>query len=331
MENILLQQSFNYQINKLASLFNKAKKEKDIALFLFEKNARTPLFMLEAIFRVIRKIETNKTNEYWHAEFKFLEDVLGKIDYFTFFVAELKKNKIEDKRIILYFIEREKASLLELNTELSKSLWLSNTSKKINTLKNDAAAICSNIKSKDIAKAISKEIDKIAAFTNSEIEYSDVELSTHELRRKYRWFSIYCQSFRGLFQLRHHAKSRKKLEKYLTDETITSPFNTFPKNEFNTNSIYLKDNCFFALSWIIEELGKLKDRGLFVIALSKAIQDIEKISPKLAFDKACILLNENINCLSLILKETQKLVVEFDENKITTKIKKDITKYLKQK
>lgn len=331
MENILLEQSFSYQINKWVDLLNKAKKEKDVALFLFEKNARTPLFMLEAIFRVVRKIEVNKTTELWYTEFKFLEDALGKIDYYASFVNELNKKKLKDKKLINYFIENKNKSLLDLNTELSKGLWLKKTTEKINKLKSDVKAICSKVKNEDIAKTISKEIDKITTFVNSEIKYSDVELSTHELRRKYRWISIYCQSFRGLFELRHHAKSRIKLEKYLTDEIITSPFSTFPKNESNTNSIYLKDNYFFALSWIIDALDKLKTRGLFVLELSKAFQSIEKISPKLAFNKACAVLNEDKNCLNLILEQTKMLVVEFDENKVTAKIKKDITKYLKQK
>lgn len=325
MNQSMLYNSFNFQIKKIDQLLTKSAKEKNKAAFLFNSKARTPFFMLESLFRILRKIDTKNNTEFWYEEFKYLEDALGKIDYYHYFANELKAKKTISKTTINYFINNQKIAYTELNTHLNKKKLFTKTG--LEKLNKDVVAICNTISEKQILSEILKEIEKINTFVISEIEYTDVELSTHEIRRKLRWISIYCQSFLGLFQMRHHSKSRLKLEKYLTTEIISSPFNKFPAPEKTQQSVFLKDNYFFALSWIINELGNLKDKGLFVLALTEAIENTEKTKHDVSFTKACKLLGENKNCITSILNKTEELVTEFFEKEVLNKLAKDIKRF----
>ncbi|MES2836065.1 MAG: hypothetical protein V4667_00950 [Bacteroidota bacterium] len=328
MNQSMLNNSFSSQLKKLDQILAKSAKESNKAEFLFNSNARTPFFMLESIFRILRKIDAKNNTEFWYEEFKYLEDALGKIDYYHFFAKELQTKKTISEKTIYYFVENQNKSFAELNTHLNQKKWFTKTG--LENLNKDVIAICNSVTEKQILSEILKEIEKINAFVKSEIKYTDVELSTHEIRRKLRWISIYCQAFQGLFQMRHHSKSRIKLEKYLTTEIITSPFNKFPAPAKTQQSVFLKDNYFFALSWIINELGNLKDKGLFVLALTEAIENTEKTSHTVSFAKACKILGENKNCITTILKQTEVLVTEFFEKDVLNKLAKDIKRFNKQ-
>lgn len=329
MERELLALSYDYYIKKWNSLILKANGSDNKALFLFDNGARTTLFMLESLFRVNRKKDETLRAEFWYKEFKLIEDALGQIDYYNFFEIELTKQKSKEKEIINYFKKKKTQTLVQLNKDLKNSLWFKNYKQHSSLLLKDVATITNKQSTFDVAKTISKEIDKISDFVKNEIQYNDIELSTHEIRRKLRWISIYSNSFRGLFQLRHHAKSRIKLQKYLTEEIITSPFNSFPKNETEESSVYYKDNYFFALSWIINELGNLKDRGLFVTAITEAIENTENTNSKTAHKKACELLKEEENCLTEILHQTKVIVTDFYKNEVMEKLNKDLKQFYK--
>ena len=48
------EQRFIFYLNQLQTLIDKAAKQKNPALWLFNNNARTPLFMLEALAKLRR-------------------------------------------------------------------------------------------------------------------------------------------------------------------------------------------------------------------------------------------------------------------------------------
>ena len=52
-----------------------------------------------------------------------------------------------------------------------------------------------------------------------------------------------------------------------------------------TNTLLLEEHYFFALSWMIAELGTLKDSGLNVIAVKEALQQTGTITDEAAFKK----------------------------------------------
>lgn len=61
------------------------------------------------------------------------------------------------------------------------------------------------------------------------------------------------------------------LAKYCNKAITTSPYNVMPDAGDNRYFLLLEKNYFYALSWIIAELGTIKDSGLRVIAVKEAL------------------------------------------------------------
>ena len=100
--------------------------------------------------------------------------------------------------------------------------------------------------------------------------FSELETQVHELRRKLRWLSIYPQALQGCIQLTEKAARGAGVAKYLTPEITGSPFNKMPAAGTNRYLLMLNRDYFFALSWMIAELGRLKDHGLRTVLLNEA-------------------------------------------------------------
>src|SRR5437868_6082495 len=79
---------FNYWLNQLQGIFDKADGSSDPALTIFEENIRTPFFMLEALTRVYGKVYGKKPFKKLDNYFKEIEDSLGVIDYYDGFYKE---------------------------------------------------------------------------------------------------------------------------------------------------------------------------------------------------------------------------------------------------
>ena len=117
-----------------------------------------------------------------------------------------------------------------------------------------------------------------------------MEADVHELRRDIRWLSIYPQCLRGCIQLSKAKSSPKYLDKYLTKEITGSPYNIMPDAGDCKHFLLLDKNRFYALSWLIAELGKLKDNGLRVVVIEEALLQTTKTNDKDALKKAYQLL-----------------------------------------
>ncbi|MEO6655229.1 MAG: hypothetical protein ABIO36_04035, partial [Pyrinomonadaceae bacterium] len=100
-----------------------------------------------------------------------------------------------------------------------------------------------------------------------------LESQVHELRRKLRWLSIYPQALQGCIQLTINASNDKNVAKYLTSEIVNSPFNKMPAPGTNRYLLMFNKYYFLALSWMIAELGKLKDQGLRIVVLNESGYD----------------------------------------------------------
>ena len=85
---------FEFFLNQLQILLDKSAKQKNPALWLYQNNARTPLFMLEGLAKLYAGIHNKKKFTKIKAQFKLLEDTIGAIDYYDSFAKEFvaKKN-----------------------------------------------------------------------------------------------------------------------------------------------------------------------------------------------------------------------------------------------
>ena len=286
---------FDFFLKTCEDLLTKASSQKNPGLWLYQNNFRTPLFMLEALSKLYANVHNTKKFTKLKERFKVLEDVLGAADYYDCFAKEFSLNKKIPATVIAFMKAQTNQRIVSLNDSLIDKDWLI-TNKRISKIKEDLLAAKWLKQKKEIdtiTEFYQSEIKKIIAFvTEKKFVFGNLENDVHELRRKLRWLSIYPQALRGCIQLTANTKVPKTIAKYLTKEITTSPFNKMPDANDNVHFLMLEQNHFYALSWMIAELGKIKDNGLRIFALVEALQQTEKLSEADALKKAYQLLGK---------------------------------------
>lgn len=270
--------SFLYHLDALQLIMKAAVEKENPANYIYKKNARTQLFMLEAISKLFRKIHKDPF-EKWKEQFKKLEDGIGQYDYFFVFQQQFM-NEQQSKKVISYVNNKTEESLLNLNKLLKKE-WFDNSLNRIAKIRKQAENYLWPHHKETVeflTLQYQESITDILEFYNTCIPFSQIEKQIHALRRKLRWLSIYPHAFRGYIQLAFDKYNT--FEKYQTKEVLASPFIQFPppNNNNNNHILTLNSSAFLALCWIINELGKLKDEGLKqeLLATSAGIATNEK-------------------------------------------------------
>ena len=312
---------FEFFLKQLEDLLAKAGKQKNPGLWLYQNNARTPLFMLEGLAKMYSGIHNTKKFVKLKAHFKLLEDVLGAIDYYDAFAKQFAGNKNIPSSIVDYLNAQTREKIQSLNELLAEEGWLGADATRIKKIQKILGKV-DWLKEKEEVNAINKfygtAIYLITEFiSNDKLHFSNVESDVHELRRKLRWLSIYPQALHGCIQLSKSKTSPKYLSKYLTKEITTSPFNKMPDSGSCKYFLLLNQNYFYALSWMIAELGKLKDSGLGIIAVKEALQQTGKVSDEDAFKKAYAFLGKQQPKLSQVLRTAEGICkTYFDEHNL---------------
>jgi hypothetical protein len=306
------EQRFDFFLNQLEELLTKSSKQKNPALWLYQNNARTPLFMLEALAKLYGGIHNKKKFSKLKEQFKLLEDAIGAIDYYDSFAKELTGNKNIPTAVTGYMQAQSREKIQSLNEILKEKEWLSTGNKRLQKIrktlgkagwKNEKADV------KNIHTFYITAINKILEFINQkDFHFTDVENDLHELRRKIRWLSIYPQALRGCIQLSKAKQAAPKyLSKYLTKEITGSPYNVMPDAADGKHFLLFEKNRFYALSWMIAELGKLKDNGLKVEVIKEALLQTSKTNEKDALVKAYKLCGSGQLTINLVLKTAEDL------------------------
>lgn len=313
-------QRFQYFLQQLQVILSAADNEENPALYFYQQNARTPLFMLEALSRVYRNIHNSKRFIKLQMRFKQLEDLLGAVDYYDGFYKEFTASKAVPDNIITFLLSKKNENLDLLKNILIADKWPGADStrlKKIQEKLESADWLTETAEGEEIKKYYQKSISHINEhIVDNKINFDDVETDVHELRRELRWLSIYPQALRGLMQLVPTAESPGYLDKYLTGEVINSPFNKMPDGSALKYHIHLSQNYFYALSWLIAELGKLKDSGLRILVVTEALMHIKKINRKQAEIESLEMLGDGQMPLEQILVKAKKLSELFFSEKI---------------
>ncbi len=302
---------FEYYLIQLQALLLKSSKQKNPALWLYSNNMRTPVFMLEALAKMYTGIHNKKKFIKLKELFKSIEDIIGAIDYYDSFAKEFAKNKKIPVAVVNYLQAQTREKIQSMNELLTENKWLGNNAIRINKIQKKlrkADWLKEDAETKAINEFYCKAIYEIAAFTKAtKFHFDNVEADVHELRRKLRWLSIYPQAFRGCLQLRKLKNTPQYLQKYLTKEIITSPYNKMPEAGNCNYFLLLDQNRFYALSWMIAELGKLKDSGLKVIAIKEALQQTGNISDADAYKKAYQILGNKQLKIQLLLNKAESI------------------------
>jgi ribosomal protein S17E len=311
---------FEFHLKTLELLLIKASKQKNTALWLYKNNARTPLFMLQGLAKMYAGLHNKKKFTKLKEHFKLLEDGLGSIDYYDNFAKQFATNKKIPAEVTKYLQEQTNVKINQLNELLKENKWLGAKPQRVVKIKEklrEAAWLTPTEEVKAMSTFYKKAIDDIITFVNeNNFVFTDVENDIHELRRKLRWLSIYPQALKGAIQFDDNRKKVSSvLKKYHTKEILQSPFNKLPKDTFQINTLILNQNYFYALSWMIAELGKLKDSGLGIIAIKEALEQNAGLSNEVAINKAYELLGTKQSKLSNLLNDAETICKIFFKEK----------------
>ena len=303
---------FLHYSNQLQALFVKAINQKNPAVWLYQNDARTLLFMLEGLTHLHQEAFEDTLFQKWNIRFKKLEDALGRIDYYFMFEKEFKTNKKISKKTLDVFLNDYQKCSETLNKRLKDKKWLEGKLFSFNVKIDKYLIIYDDEYITDLKNAITLEIRKIKTVALSlNYSFTEIESEVHEMRRKLRWISIYAHALNGLIQLKKSTKKPHYSINYETKEILKSPFNKLSVKPENASIIELDKNSFLALSWIINELGRLKDAGLKTQALTKALMQSEKINEQQATEKAIGILGLKKDSEQLILKEASDIIYKF--------------------
>lgn len=265
---------FNLYLDKLEQLLLNASKQDDPAFWLYQNGARTPLFMLEGLAKLYGGLHNKNRFSKLEEQFKLLEDGIGAIDHYDAFAKEFAADPNIPAEAAQFVQTKRDEKAAALNRLLKQKKWLGDSPKRLVKIRkklrkadwlNDDAEV------KAIEAYYRNSIEKINDFADQyKNGFTELETQVHELRRKLRWLSIYPQALQGAIQLTETASKDEKIKKYLTPEVVNSPFNKMPDAGANRHLLTLKKDYFLALSWMIAELGKLKDEGLRFFTLTEA-------------------------------------------------------------
>lgn len=309
MHNGLLR--FEFYLNQLQELLSSANKQKNPALWLYRNNARTPLFMLEGLAKLYAAIHNKKRFTKIKEHFKLLEDAIGAIDYYDTIAKDLAGNKKISGEIKSYLQAETREKTQSLNEILLEKNWMpgnENRLVKIHTKLRKADWLDEADEIKAIETFYGKEIYEISEFIQSDnFHFDNMELDVHELRRKLRWLSIYPQALQGCIQAEKRKPVPSHLKKYATKEILASPFNKMPDPGYCKQVLLIDQHYLYALSWIIAELGNIKDSGLHLIAVKEALQLTEGLQDEPALKRASQLLGPKQPKLEPLLLEADKI------------------------
>jgi hypothetical protein len=306
---------FNYFIGQLQPMLIIAGKQKNPALWLYQNNARSPLFMLEALSKIYSSLHNKKKFAKIESHFKIIEDTLGAIDYYDLAAKDLAKNKKIPTAIIHYLYAQSREKIQYLNEVLIEQDWLSEDKNRINKIQKKLLTVNwqkEDIEVNEINEFYGESIYHIASFMQGiNFQFTELEAELHEIRRKLRWLSIYTQALRGTIQSRKQKKVPVHLKKYCTSSITNAAFNKMP-NQGKAKWILLVDqDYFYALSWLIEELGKLKDSGLHILAIKEALQQTTSITEAEANKKTYQLLGKQHPTVPMILENGSNICKTF--------------------
>ncbi|MEJ7586570.1 MAG: hypothetical protein WKI04_03300 [Ferruginibacter sp.] len=281
---------FNYFLGQVQPILTTAGKQKNPALWLYRNDARTPLFMLEGLAKIYAELHNKKLFTKVKEHFKLLEDALGGIEFYDSMAKDFVTNKKIPALVITYLQAQSREKIQSLNEILAENNWLSYEDNRIVKIQKKLGK--ADWKSEEQEAGLMKDFYGEAVYNIVEFvqgknfQFTNMESEVHELRRKVRWLSIYPQAVRGAIQLKETIPRPRHLAKYCLKEITTSPFNKMADANGWNYLLFLEKNYFYALSWMIAELGILKDSGLRIVALQEALEQTSSATNENALKEA---------------------------------------------
>lgn len=311
--------AFTFFLDQLDDLLQKAARQKNPALYLYKQGARTPLFMLEGLAKLYAGVTGKKRFVKMKARFKALEDALGAIDYYDVLSQEFKSVSRIPSTVISYADAQKREKIQYLHEVLHEGGWIGESAKRITKIReklNESRWMEPAEEAAAVKDFYGEAIYSIKQFLREEgNSFNDIEHDVHELRRQFRWLSIYPQAMRGLIQLGNEAANtptQALFKKYHTAAITKSPFNQMPPVGDCSFILLLDKNRFLCLSWMIAELGKIKDQGLREVGLAEALLETGAAADEAdAHQQALKLLGKKQTPVKELLQQAAELTSQF--------------------
>ena len=309
-------QLFTHYISLWARLLQQSASTADPATHLLTHDARTPLFYLEGMTRVLMHEHNPKKMRRLNEWFKKLEDALGAMDYFAAHIKDVKNNR----KIPLTYKREWQAQLTiataQFNTLLIELGWLGEAADRLQTVHKMLKKM-DWLSDKDLHTALKKRYlaDIASVVHQMKNPITEIEKDIHELRRDVRWLSIYPQAFKGFVGLYTVEPAPAALIKYATTETVHSPYNQLPAVQEIKKDLRLNRHAYYAMSWLIAQLGTLKDSGLRLHAVAEQVRTHKKCSQKEALRDAQTMLGSTQPSIDDLLNTARGLVIQIQNDK----------------
>jgi hypothetical protein len=260
----LAHERFSFYNHQLIELLQSTARKREKGLAFYSGGARNIIFRLEGLCRLYRTVGNKKFFDQWYKEFKALEDTLGAMDHLDAMQKEFstyKPLKTSANKILGAQLINETGFLEDV---LKGNDWLSGEKMKAFTdALNEYEWKSDEEDTFDVAEGMALELQKLEEkYRTGEIDLSLLEDGLHEYRRRLRWVSIYAASANGIVQLKPVKIYGDEFKKYCTKDITTSPFNTMAKAPKGPQPIRVQAQHFYAMSWLINHLGELKDVAL---------------------------------------------------------------------
>ena len=265
--------------------------------------------MAESLTRLLTRLFSREEMAYGLKKIKNLEDSLGRIEDFENLYLLFSGNKKIEKEQWEYFLIRRGKEIQKLNEKLiAKDFYqgiFNEWSYKMQINFNDKPLIIK------LEEVIGSELKKCFFFyLKYPGRFTDMESQVHEIRRKLRWISIYAQSLNGIIVL-DPVKTKYEWEKiFITREQLSSPYNKLPVKKSLGHYIHLNKKAFLALGHVVAILGRIKDKGMHIEELSRALRKNTGVSK--AKSKARVIKQLNLNYTEKdLFKEAHSLLHDF--------------------
>jgi len=300
-------QRFEQYLIQIEMLLAQAYQSKRPSVWLYENDARTPLFMLEALGRLYEGMHDEKKFKKIRSWAKELEDGLGNIDFYDNYIKQFQNNYAIPVTAVSYVSEQLENSVVNLDRFLVNKKWVGENPRMTSKIRKKLSKVDWKKEKKECLLATAKlvvDCDSINSFISKRKKgFTELEAEVHELRRDLRWLSIYAKSTDGLIQLADTFEDESHLQQFVTEKVKQSPFNKMPDVGSLESIILLEQNNFYTLSSWISKLGELKDKGLSILVLAEAIEKTENLSKEHSLKVACNLLGYEDNFIQNILTE----------------------------
>ncbi|MBA3649808.1 MAG: hypothetical protein H0W62_14905 [Chitinophagales bacterium] len=278
---------FVTHLSQIQNNLKQAGATNTVAITFYNLGSRQTLFYLEGLARIYRRIHNPKRFKRLRNDFKEIEDQLGRVDFYDGWVKEFSVQKDFPAVLLENFKEHMNSEVKILGELMVEKKWAGTNPGVITEILSELDSADWLTPEKDSNQIAGMMNDELLEFdrdyNEGTLDFHDIENGLHKFRRDVRWFSIYAQALNGLVQLKEVSVPNQKLTAYLTPEVLNSPYNKLPPLKEDVSPIYIEAPNFYALSWLINELGVLKDDGLRIHTLKAAAEET-KFSNDLTFE-----------------------------------------------